>query len=334
MDFQRLGSLRFGQLERNLPLLFVARMLVLYWIWLSGQKYILVPFLPFWPPLDHLKSISEYYIIFNAVYWIALFFILIDFHYKKFSIVVSLLIFFQIASSVSAYSTSFLFLGCLFFLIGIYKPGLEWIFRAQIGLLYLGAGLNKLFDSDWQSGQYFINFIDQVYSNSLNSWLVDLVGLKLLANFLSYFTILVELGLAVWTFSGKKPLQLVICILIFHFSFLVFTFGELSFVYFFLMASGSYLLLPWSKKEEFFNPVTRNNIFWKSQENIGFDNSNINLASKRSQIEKDRKGLRGNFGSIRYFIFYKVFYFMFVFSIVFISNMYIRNLASMIKSKQ
>jgi hypothetical protein len=320
MDFQRLGSLRFGQIERNLPLLFVARMLVLYWIWLAGKTSILLPFLPFWPPLDHLKSISEYYFIFNAVYWIALFFILIDFHYKKFSIVVSLLIFFQIASSVSAYSTSFLFLGCLFLLIGMYKPGLEWIFRIQIGLLYFGAGLNKLLDPDWQSGQYFINFIDQVYSNSLNSWLVDWLGLDFLAKCLSVLTVVIELSLAFWTFSGKKSLQLVICILIFHLSFLVFTMGELSFVYFFLMASGGYLLLPWSKKEEFFNPVTRNNIFWKSQENIDFDNSNINLASKRSQIEKGRKGLRVNFGSIRYFIFYKVFYFIFVFSIVFISK--------------
>jgi hypothetical protein len=320
MDFQRLGSLRFGQVERNLPLLFVARMLVLYWIWLAGKTHILIPFLPFWPPLDHLKSISEYYFIFNAVYWIALFFILIDFHYKKFAIVVSLLIFFQIASSVSAYSTSFLFLGCLFLLIGLYKPGLEWIFRIQIGLLYFGAGLNKLLDPDWQSGQYFIHFLDQVYPNSLNKLLVGWLGLEFLAKCLSVLTVVIELSLAFWTFSGKKPLQLVICILIFHLSFLVFTMGELSFVYLFLMAAGSYLLLPWIRKDEYKIPDSKKSFFWKLLKILDFEDCNTNLAGKSSQVEIKETGYLLGFTNIYHLIFHKPFYFVSIFSIVFISK--------------
>jgi hypothetical protein len=132
----------------------------------------------------------------------------------------------------------------MFFLIGLFQPGLEWTFRLQIALLYLGAGSNKLIDVDWLSGQYFENFIVNVYPNSLNQTLANWVGERLFGQLLSYTVIVFELMLGLWALSGKKQVQFVFCIICFHFSILVFTYGKLSFIYMYLMAFTSLLVLP------------------------------------------------------------------------------------------
>ena len=55
------------------------------------------------------------------------------------------------------------FLGLVFVMIGLQERGkpptlLAW----QLGVMYFGAGLNKLLEADWRSGQYFANFLGTV----------------------------------------------------------------------------------------------------------------------------------------------------------------------------
>ncbi len=246
MELLNTGKRQSGRYLNPNRLLFVARMLVLYLILISGKKHILPPFLPFFSFLDIFREFSWLFPLIDWVYWISLAAILMGFKFQKFSFILSILIFFQILSSKGQYSTSFLYVGCMFFLIGLFQPGLEWTFRLQIALLYLGAGLNKLIDVDWLSGQYFENFIINVYPNSLNLTLASWVGERLFAQLISYMVIVFELILGLWALSGKKQALLVFCIICFHLSVLIFTYGKLSFIYLYLMSITSLLVIPFS----------------------------------------------------------------------------------------
>jgi hypothetical protein len=226
-----------------MPILFVARMLVIFLIWIRGMKHVLPPFLPFFEFMDGFRGFQGFFFVLDWIYWISLIFVFMGFRFQTFSMVLALLIFMSVLFSRLQYSNSFLYCGCSFFLIGIYRPGLEWIFRVQIALLYLGAGINKLLDPDWLSGQYFQFFFREVYP--LPEIFLTSLTSKTASRFFSYSTIATEIGLGVWALLNRKNQLLVLGIHFFHLSMLVLTKGELSFIFFFLMAVTGYLILPW-----------------------------------------------------------------------------------------
>lgn len=250
MDFQKqiTFSLRSdSSVQNDFPLLFAARMLVIFLIWVRGMKHILPPFLPFIPGMEILREFPWLYVLLDWVYWISLIAVFVGFRFQLFSLILGMLVFFVILGAKPQFSNSFLYSGCLLFLIGIYRPGLEWIFRAQIGLLYLGAGVNKLLDPDWQSGQYFQFFFSEVYVNPISGFIANFFSIEVLGLIFSWSTVIIEIALGIWALIGRKTIYLFGAILFFHLSMLVLTMGELSYIFFFLMAVSSYLLLPWEK---------------------------------------------------------------------------------------
>lgn len=254
MGITKIDNIQFVPVLSFSPLSIIARLLVFYLIFIRGVNLIDIPFLPFLSFLDVLRDLEWIYPIVNFVYLASILAILFGFKFQKFSLILSLLIFFQILSSKGVYSTSFLYSGCMLFLIGLYNPALEWTFRLQIALLYLGAGSNKLFDLDWLSGQYFENFLLNVYPNSFNITLSSWLGVGFFTKMLSYSVIATELLLVIWAISARKQSELVICIIAFHLSILVFTFGKLSIIYMYLMTVTSFLLLPIKTKNLIFSP--------------------------------------------------------------------------------
>lgn len=250
MEFQfRVNFLSSTKTETPLPLLFVARMMVIFLLWVRGMENILPPFLPFIQSLDALRGASWLFQFLDWVYWVSLVMVFAGIRFRFFSLVIGLLIFASVLFSKVQFSNSFLYSGCIFFLIGIFKPSLEWIFRIQISLLYLGAGLNKLFDPDWLSGQYFDFFFTKPYPNQFYIALASLFPLKSLAIILSFFTIVTELGFGVWAIINKRKVLLVALINLFHLGMLLLTAGALSYIFFYLMAVSSYLILPWGEKQ-------------------------------------------------------------------------------------
>lgn len=248
MEFQyRINYSSTNRQESALPLLFTARMMVIFLLWIRGMDNILPPFLPFIEGLNYLRGQNWLFDLLDWVYWISLVLVFAGVRYRFFSLILGALVFFSILSSKPQFSNSFLYSGCVFFLIGIYKPGMNWVFRVQIALLYLGAGFNKLFDPDWLSGQYFDYFFTEPYRNSLYLSLSTLIPGNGLAIFFSYSTILTELGFGAWALIQKRRILLVLLINLFHISMLLLTAGELSYIFYYLMAVSSYLLLPWEE---------------------------------------------------------------------------------------
>jgi hypothetical protein len=235
------------QYETELPLLFTARMLVFFLLWIMGLDTISPPFLPFIASIDSLRDFPSLFKFLDWVYWISMVMVFVGIRFRAFSLIIGCLLFSSILASKLQFSNSLLYAGCFFFLIGLYKPGLEWIFKVQIALLYLGAGLNKLLDPDWISGQYFDFFITQLYPNQLILYFSSEVPGLLFAKIASFFTIITELTLGIWALIGKRRLLLGYLIHGFHLLMLIVTSGTLSYIFYFLMAVSSYLVLPWSE---------------------------------------------------------------------------------------
>ncbi|MCU0399628.1 MAG: HTTM domain-containing protein [Algoriphagus sp.] len=250
MDFQKqIGNLWAvnSAAKTDLPLLFAARMMVIFLVWVRGMKHILPPFLPFIPGMEILREFPWLYILLDWIYWISLVAVVSGFRYQQFSIVLGALVMLVILGAKPQFSNSFLFAGCILFLIGMYRLGLEWIFRVQISLLYLGAGINKLFDPDWLSGRYFDFFLSEVYVNPVSSAINYVFAGDIFVSVLSWCTILVELTFGIWALIGKRTVILFLFIQLFHLAMLVVTLGELSFLFYFLMSVSSYLVLPWGR---------------------------------------------------------------------------------------
>lgn len=272
MEFQdRINSSSANQQESALPLLFVARMMVIFLLWIRGLENILPPFLPFFEGLNILRGQNWLFTLVDWVYWISLVLVFTGFRFRFFSLLLAALVFFSIICSKPQFSNSFLYSGCILFLIGIHKSGLNWIFHAQISMLYLGAGFNKLFDPDWLSGQYFDYFFSTPYRNLLYLHFSSMIPGNGLAMFLSCSTILIELGLGTWALIQKKRSLLVLCINFFHLSMLLMTAGELSYIFYFLMAVSSYLILPWEEMKGYVIRYNRNSRLFISLKFFDFD---------------------------------------------------------------
>lgn len=250
MEFRKQVSFRLALRQPDtLPLGFVARMLVVYLLWIRGMEHVLPPFLPFVPQMDVLRDFPTLYRLLDWVYWISLVMVFAGIRMQRFALVLGMVVLFSILSSKPQFSNSFLYSGCFLILIGLYRPGLEWIFRTQLSLLYLGAGLNKLLDPDWQSGQYFEFFFTEVYPHPVYGLVQGFFLPGILAMMLSWTVLLTELLFGIWTLTNRKTKVLFLLIQVFHLSMLVLTFGELSFLFYFLMAVSSYLLLPWEAEK-------------------------------------------------------------------------------------
>jgi hypothetical protein len=323
MDFQyRISYSSSAQTETELPLLFVARMMVIFLLWFMGMDHILPPYLPFFETLNSLRGQNWLFDLLDWVYWISLVMVFTGLRFRFFALVLAGLIFFSILASKPQFSNSFLYSGCVLFLIGIYKPGLEWIFRLQIALLYLGAGINKLFDADWISGQYFDYFFSVPYPNQLYLGLSTFFEEKRLAMTISFITIFIELGLGAWALIGKRRMLLVVLINFFHLSMLVLTAWELSYIFYFLMAVSSYLILPWDEKKGLEIQFKESSWVFKTLKILDFDNffkwDALNVGEKH--FFTFQKKIRLVLGNLQLMLFHKVLFGLIVLFIVFLSR--------------
>lgn len=69
-------------------------------------------------------------------------------------------------SSKVYYRNAKVFVGLLLFLTGLQEKGKPpWMIWWQLAIMYFGAGLNKLFEADWRTGQYFDYFLTHIYES-------------------------------------------------------------------------------------------------------------------------------------------------------------------------
>lgn len=92
------------------------------------------------------------------------------------------------------YRNAKVFVGVLFFLTGLQEKGQSpWLLWWQLAIMYFGAGLNKLLEADWRSGQYFAHFLTEIYPSEAYRLLAPLFPGIWLATLMCWSIFLAEL---------------------------------------------------------------------------------------------------------------------------------------------
>ncbi|MGQ0720082.1 MAG: HTTM domain-containing protein [Candidatus Eiseniibacteriota bacterium] len=106
------------------------------------------------------------------------------------------------------YRNAKVFVGLLFFLIGLQEKGRSpWLIYWQIALMYFGAGFNKLMEVDWRTGQYFDYFLGHIRQSPIYLGLAPLLPGILLAKLMCWSIFVAEvLAGVLFLFGRTRPL--------------------------------------------------------------------------------------------------------------------------------
>ncbi|WP_344930773.1 hypothetical protein [Aquimarina addita] len=106
-------------------------------------------------------------------------------------------LFITMVSCRPCYSDSRFYIFSLLLLLILYqkKYGIQ-LLRLQVIVLYFGSGINKLFDIDWQTGQYIHHWLGYKLNFLMYTELSKRLPNLILAQFISWMVIGIELGMA------------------------------------------------------------------------------------------------------------------------------------------
>ena len=190
------------------------------------------PFLPFLPFLDQLLPPEVFQKALQAVFLISAAALLFNRRVRLSCLILGGSILLAVVASKAYYGNNKTFCGLILFLTGLYHPAWgPWLLRAQIIIVYFGAGLNKLLDPDWRSGVFFEHWAGLRLHNSAYLFAAAALPALLLAKIVSWGTIVTELGLAI-AFAIRRLYPLAIWVsILFHSSLLLFTGSTFSHVF-------------------------------------------------------------------------------------------------------
>jgi hypothetical protein len=169
----------------------VALCLLLKGFWLRLPE----PFLPFLPFFDYVGSPAIIHRVLQITFVASAASLLFNWHVRTSCLVLGSAILLGILASRPFYQSNRLFCACLLLMAALQRPGRKpWLLRWQVATLYFGAGLNKLADVDWRSGQFFENWVVGLHHQALYTKIAAWLPGLLLSQIMSWATILIELS--------------------------------------------------------------------------------------------------------------------------------------------
>jgi hypothetical protein len=161
------------------------------------------PYLPFVHIFDRLGSPTLVQRVLKVAFLISALLLFWNRWVRASCIVLSAVIGAAVLSSRVYFGNNRVFSACVLLLAGLQQTGQgPWLIRSQVILVYLGAGLNKLLDPDWRSGQFFETWTSAVpHHQRLRSHIP--FSPRHLSRLVSWLVIAVELWLVVG-FSRKR----------------------------------------------------------------------------------------------------------------------------------
>jgi len=134
--------------------LLMAKLIVLAFL-LQSNLPLSSHFLPFVPIFERMGSPETFHALLVAVFLCGSAALFFNWRVREASLVLGTTILISILASRPTYSNNLAYCGALLFMIGLQGPGEPRLLRLQVAMLYFGAGMNKLLDPDWRSGQFF-----------------------------------------------------------------------------------------------------------------------------------------------------------------------------------
>jgi hypothetical protein len=185
------------------------------------------PFLPFFPWLDVFREPAGWFAAgLRTAFVLGAFLLFANLRVRLGSLLVGgAILLWQFAVKPEFRNHVFI-CGCLLSLAACHRRDEEpWLLRWQFALVYFGAGLNKLMDPDWWSGQVILVWLTQELPAAGFRLLAAWIPARVLAIALSWPTIILELALAI-AFMRRRSLSWAVwCVLALHGAMFVFLVG-------------------------------------------------------------------------------------------------------------
>lgn len=175
------------------------------------------PFLPLVHPLEHLSHPHVWAYLLRAITLIAGTLLLINRSVRRSAFSIGVAFLFALLANRGYYLNSRFFAACILILIGLYVTKHSiWLLCIQFTILYFGSALNKLFEPDWRTGQYFeywmLGIIRSTPYEIVSSWFPP----GSLSLFLSWTTIVLEFSFAAGVLIRRFRLPTIFLAVIYH----------------------------------------------------------------------------------------------------------------------
>jgi hypothetical protein len=122
-----------------------------------------------------------------------------------------------ILSSKSLFRNHLFICGCALLLAGLSdKKNPPWLLCVQLSLVYFGAVLNKVFETDWWSGQFIYNWLANSRENPFFIAVSGVLPDMWFAKILSWSSMLIELSIGMLILLRKRHLFVAWIIILFH----------------------------------------------------------------------------------------------------------------------
>ncbi|MBM3737111.1 MAG: DUF393 domain-containing protein [Acidobacteria bacterium] len=241
------NPLRMSGTPLPIPVLLLAKLVALSLLLTNHQRLLPDPFLPF-IPIDALAFSKAFQWTMKAVFIAAAIALLFNRAVRLSALVLGSTILLAVVSSKAYYGNNKTMCGIALVLAGLWEPKLGTAFlRLQFALVYFGAGLNKLLDPDWQTGQFFHHWAGSRLQQPVYLTLSPLLPDLALAKLFCYSTIAIELALAVMLlYRPALPWALWLNVL-FQASLLEFT-GTTFTMFFYVMEAMVLAFVTWPRE--------------------------------------------------------------------------------------
>lgn len=188
---------RLGEVDLPMPLILVAKLLAVCILGRFIWRELPDPFLPMLPVLDLFRSTPYLGWGLRGAALSGSVAVLLNYRVRAACLVIGSAFLLGTLTSRLYFENNRMFLGCVFFLLGLYEERTgPWLVRAQVMLVFFSAGLNKLLDASWRSGHFFDYWSHFAINKGVYFQLAARLPVIFLPRFMSWMTICMEFGIA------------------------------------------------------------------------------------------------------------------------------------------
>ncbi|MDP2654687.1 MAG: hypothetical protein Q8Q08_11750 [Candidatus Omnitrophota bacterium] len=215
-------------------------------------------FLPYWPVFDGMGPPGVFRFVLQFFFLLGTGGILFSRAIRTGCLILGLVMLTTVLSSRTAYSNVKFFCSCLLLLTALADPKNPLlVLRCQMAIVYLGAWVNKIFDADWRSGQYFEHWMSAIIKRETYIQAAALLPPMVLSKMMGWMTIVIEAFLSAGFLL--RPLRGLTIFTGIYFHSMAFLLAWQDFYVFTIATLSSYLILvPWPDRLTIrFNPQRR-----------------------------------------------------------------------------
>lgn len=215
------------------------------------------PWLSFIPPIDLIPSLA-FKLTIQIIFFVSALAIVFNRRTRISAIVLGSTMLLAVVSSKAYYGNNKTFCGLMLLLAGLYKSGGPPFIRWQLALTYFGAGLNKLFDHDWQTGIFFEYWSVQRLHEHAYIAIDSLLPRLWLGRLMCWFTIVTELSVVPFLLLPSLYYWGALINVLFQCGLLLFV-GNTFTMFFYGMSSASFAFVQWPNQpmQVFYDPADR-----------------------------------------------------------------------------